>query len=170
MSKAFVRESDSPALPEPRPFVSPLPPGAKNYLTPDGAARLSAELGGLRERERPTLAAAPADDLEAKRRLQVIDQRIRHLQESLRTAVIVSRPDDGADVIRFGATVVVRDRDGEASYRIVGVDEIDSDRGWISWLSPMARALMNARTGQRIVFDAPKGAKELEVVRIDYDA
>jgi transcription elongation factor GreB len=167
MSKAFVRESDSPFLPEPPPFVSPLPPGAKNYLTPDGFARLSTELEGLRDRERPPLAAAPADDLEAKQRLQALDQKIRHLAESLRTAVVVERTTEESDVVRFGATVVVRDAEGDATYRIVGVDEIDLERGWISWLSPMARALLNARIGQRIVFKAPKGPKELTIVRID---
>ena len=151
MSKAFLRESDSPALPELPPLVSPLPPGAKNYLTPDGADRLRSEVARLVDAERPKLVAARAEDEDAKQRLQVLDQRLRYLQESLRSAVMVTAPKDEPDIVRFGATVLVRDGQGETRYRIVGVDETDPERGWVSWLSPLARALMNARPGQRVV-------------------
>lgn len=174
MSRAFVRESDVPQLPELPPQVSPLPPGAKNYLTPSGAQRLQAELQRLREQERPRLAAAPADDVDAKRELLVLDQRIRYLQESLRTAEITPPPAPPApaeaDVVRFGATVTVREANGaETRYRIVGVDETDLDRNWVSWLSPIARALLNARRGERVQFKAPRGMRELEVVGIEYE-
>jgi transcription elongation factor GreB len=171
MSRAFVRESDVPQLPDLPPQVSPLPPGAKNYLTAGGAARLREELARLLDRERPRLAAAPADDLDAKRELQVLDQRIRYLQESLRTAEITP-PDDGPrDIVRFGATVTVREPDAtETRYRIVGVDETDLARNWVSWLSPIARALMNAKRGERVAFKTPRGARELEIVAIDYEA
>ena len=148
MSKAFLRESDSPALPELPPLVSPLPPGAKNYLTPDGADRLRSEVARLVDAERPKLVAARAEDEDAKQRLQVLDQRLRYLQESLRSAVMVTAPKDEPDIVRFGATVLVRD--------------------WVSWLSPLARALMNARPGQRVVLNAPSGPKELEVIAVDY--
>lgn len=168
MSRAFVRESDVPQLPELPPQVSALPAGAKNYVTVAGAARLQAELSRLLEVERPRLTGAPAEDLDAKRELQVLDQRIRQLQESLRTAEVVS-PTGSADVVRFGATVAVREKDGTATaYRIVGVDEIDPDRNWVSWLSPIARALLNARVGERVTFKAPRGEKELEIARIEY--
>src|SRR5262245_43306377 len=151
MSRAFVRESDAPQLPELPPYVSPLPPGAKNYLTPGGAQRLRDELARLRSTERPPLASAPADDIEAKHRLQVLDQRIRHLQESLRTAEITENPPGPTDVVRFGATVTVREATGtETRYRIVGVDETDLDRNWVSWLTPIARALLNAKRGDRV--------------------
>jgi transcription elongation factor GreB len=170
MSRAFVRESDYPQLPELPPLVSPLPPGAKNYLTPGGAQRLRDELARLLDTERPRLAAAPADDIDAKRELQTLDQRIRYLRESLRTAEITTAPPGATDVVRFGATVTVRDATGtDTRYRIVGVDETDLDRNWVSWLSPIARALMNASPGQRVTFKAPRGAKELEIVAIEYE-
>lgn len=170
MSRAFVRETDVPQLPELPPLVSPLPPGTKNMLTARGARRLQDELTRLAEQARPRLAAAPADDLDAKRELQVLDQRIRYLQASLRTAEIAPAGDGMADTVRFGATVTVRDAAGEARYRIVGVDETDPDRGEVSWLSPLARALLNAKTGDRVVFNAPAGKRELEIVRVEYEA
>ena len=170
MSRAFVRESDFPQVPELPPLVSPLPPGAKNYLTPSGAERLRHEVTRLLEKERPRLAAAPLDDVDAKRELQILDQRIRYLQESLRTAEITAAPGGATDVVRFGASVTVREKNGaEATYRIVGVDETDLDRNWVSWLSPIARALMNAKRGDRITFKAPRGARELEIVAIEYE-
>lgn len=169
MSRAFVRESDTPELPELPPLVSPLPPGAKNYLTPAGAERLRVELTRLADHERPPLVAAPLDDVDAKRALQLIDQRIRYLQESLRTAEIVA-PASDPSTVRFGATVTVREngRD-EVRYRIVGVDETDLDRNWVSWLSPLARALLNAKRGDRVTFKAPRGTKELEIRDIAYE-
>jgi transcription elongation factor GreB len=83
----------------------------------------------------------------------------------------VTPPAPGAsDTVRFGATVTVRENGGvETSYRIVGVDETDLDRNWVSWLTPIARALMNAHVGDRVTFKAPRGAKELEIVAIDYE-
>jgi transcription elongation factor GreB len=170
MSRAFVRESDLPQLPELPPLVSPLPPGAKNYLTAGGAERLREELRRLRESERPKLASAPVEDVEAKRELQLLDQRIRYLQESLRTAEVVDPPAGAADTVRFGATVTVREPGGgETRYRIVGVDETDLERNWVSWLSPIARALMNAKLGDRVQLKAPRGTRELEVVGIEYE-
>lgn len=170
MSRAFVRESDVSPLPELPAQVSPLPPGAKNYLTPPGAARLRAELDRRLEQERPRLASAPAEDTDAKRELQTLDQRIRYLQESLRTAEITPPPTDDRETVRFGATVKVRENDGaESTYRIVGVDELDLERNWVSWLSPIARALLNARRGQRVALKAPRGVRELEVVDVAYE-
>ncbi len=170
MSRAFVRESDFPQLPELPPQVSPLPPGAKNYLTASGAERLRTELARLLGTERSRLASAPPEDTDAKRELQVLDQRIRYLQESLRTAEVATAAVGPTDVVRFGTTVTVREKTGgETSYRIVGVDETDLDRNWVSWLSPIARALMNAKRGERVVFIAPRGMKELEIVGIEYE-
>ena len=170
MSRAFVRESDVPQLPDLPPLASPLPPGARNYLTSGGARRLQEELTRLREVDRPRHASAPADDMDAKRELQLLDQRIRYLQESLRTAERVDTPPGSTDVVRFGTTVTVRESNGtEARYRIVGVDETDLDRNWISWLSPLARALMNARPGERVQFKAPRGMRELEITGVEYE-
>lgn len=167
MSRAFVRESDDrPELPIARPS-SALPEGAKNYLTPGGATRLREELRRLVEEDRPSLVSQSTDP-EAKRKLLALDQRIQHLEESLRTAEIVSPPDDA--VVRFGATVTVRRNDGEEdSYRIVGVEEIDLERSWVSWASPIARALINARLGDKVRFKFPSGEESLEVVKIEYE-
>ncbi len=170
MSKAFTRESDD--APEPptrlRP-PAPLPPGTKNYLTAAGARRLQAELDRLTQIERPKLAAA-TDDPDARRRLQSLDQQIQHLHQTLGTAVVVAPPSVPWEQVRFGATVIVRSgSSGETRYRIVGVDETDLDRGWVSWLSPIARALLNVRLGQRVRFKFPSGEEELEIVRIEYE-
>jgi transcription elongation factor GreB len=170
MSRAFVRESDVPQLPELPPLVSPLPAGAKNYLTEPGAERLRGELTRLLEQDRPRLAGAAPDDIDAKRELQILDQRIRYLQESLRTAEITPALAGPIDTVRFGTTVTVQEASGtRTQYRIVGVDETDLDRNWVSWLSPIARALMNARVGDRVKFKAPRGTRELEIVAITCD-
>ncbi len=169
MSKAFTRESDD--LPD-QPMLlrqsSLLPPGAKNYLTPNGAQRLREELDRLVQKERPEVAALPDD--KTKRRLQVLDQRIQYLEQSLQSAVVVTPPAAPWEQVRFGATVTVRECDGgETRYRIVGADETDLDRNWVSWLSPIARALLNARFGQRVRFKFPSGEKKLEIVAITYE-
>jgi transcription elongation factor GreB len=168
MSRAFVRESDD--LPE-RPALgrraSPLSPGAQNYMTPDGARHFREELERLVQEERPQLVAAEEPD--TKRRLQEVNQRIDLLQQCLESAVVVSPPEE-RDRVQFGATVTVRERSGEEMrYRIVGVDETDLDRGWVSWLSPVARALLNARLGERVRFRSPSGDRELTVVAVEYE-
>jgi transcription elongation factor GreB len=170
MSKAFTREeNEGPDVPDLPALASALPPGAKNYITRDGADRLREELARLVEHERPGLARAP-DDPEAQRRLSIVDQRIFQLEQSLQSAEVVELGSGPIESVRFGATVRVREEDGEETiYRIVGVDETDFDRGWVSWLSPIARALMKAKLGQRVRFKFPSGEKELEIVRITYD-
>lgn len=170
MSKAFTRESDDlPDRPRPPRVQSPLPPGARNYLTPGGAERLREELDRLLQTERPAMAPS-SDDPEARQKLQIMDQRIQQLQSSLDSAVVVTPPVGQEDKVRFGATVIVRNRGGEETqYRIVGVDETDIDRGWVSWLSPIAKALLNTTRGDRVRFKFPSGEEELEIVRITYD-
>jgi transcription elongation factor GreB len=167
MSKAFTRESDDAPDPPVAPRRSSLPPGTKNYLTPDGERRLREELDRLTQ-ERPRLAGMTADP-ETMPRLQGMDQRIAELQQSLGSAVVVPPPAVPEDRVRFGATVTVRERGGETRYRIVGVDEADFDRGWVSWLSPIAKALLNARRGQRVLFKFPSGEEELEILEIGYE-
>ena len=167
MSKAFTREDDLPDPGLPFRIVSPLPPGASNYVTPDGAERLRAELNRLLEVERPRAAAL--GDPSAREQLATVEQRIRHLQHSLQSAVVVSPPLDQPQQVRFGATVTVRHPAGEEStYRIVGIDEADPDRGWVSWISPIARALLNAQRGQKVRLKLPSKEEQLEVVHIDY--
>ena len=170
MSKAFTREDDNaPELPDLPPLASTLAPGAKNYITPAGAQKLRDELQRLVEVARPGLAEA-SDDPDAKRQLARLDQRIAQLEESLQSAEIVPAPDGPADVVRFGATVTVRESDGiETRYRIVGADEMDTDRNWVSWMSPIARALLNGKRGQRIRFKFPSGEETLEIIEIRYE-
>jgi transcription elongation factor GreB len=166
VSKAFTRESDDAPESSPLPPLrSLLPPGAKNYFTPDGAKRLRRDLEALVQ-DRARLASSP----ENKAALQTLDQRIVRLQQSLETAVLVAPPPKPWEQVRFGATVIIRHANGEQSeYRIVGVDETDVDRGWVSWLSPIAKALINARVGQKVSFRFPSGEEQLEVVSVTFE-
>jgi transcription elongation factor GreB len=184
MSKAFTRESEvDDELDD--DAVSPLPTGARNYMTPGGFARLKSELDQLTGSERPALVATVAwaasngdrsenaDYQYGKKRLREIDRRIRFLVKRLDAAEVVDpaapRDDDGADRVFFGATVSVRDARGdERTVSIVGIDETDAARGYISWISPMARALLRAREGDTVVVRTPSGAEELEVVDVAY--
>ena len=170
MSKAFTREeNEGPDLPDLPPTGSALPPGAKNYMTRAGAERLRSVLEHLIEKERPALAAEATDDLDAKRRLGLLDQRIFQLEQSLQSAEVLSPPANPPGTVTFGATVTVRGPDGEETFRIVGVDETDHERGWVSWLSPVARALMNAKRGERVRFKYPCGEEDLEILAIRYE-
>lgn len=168
MSKAFLRESDSDDLPELPRLAATLPPGAKNFMTADGARRLREELDRLLAQDRPPLAARGADDGDARRERQVLDQRIRHLQTSLQSAEIIAPTAGPKDVVRFGDTVTVRDHDEvRASYHIVGVDETEFGEDAVSWQSPLARALLNARRGERVSFQVPAGLTTIEIVGIE---
>jgi transcription elongation factor GreB len=170
MSKAFTRESDD--LPELRPLTrrpSALPFGAKNYMTVEGVQRLREELDRLVNFERPGIAAS-ADDPNAQGQHQLLNARILHLQQSLESAVVVPVPATPEERVRFGAKVTVRDRGGSLShYRIVGVDETDIDRGWVSWLSPIAKALLSKRPGESVRLMSPSGEQELEIIRVAYE-
>lgn len=166
MSKAFTRESDdAPEEPSSRPFGPELPPGVRNYVTPEGARRLQEEIDRLARVDRP--AAAAAGDAAA---LREIDRRLAFLQRRAEVSEMVDPATQPADEVRFGATVVVRDEAGvERRYRLVGIDEADPTRGDVSWLSPIARALLGARAGDDVTWRSPRGDEELEVVRVSYD-
>lgn len=152
MSKAFTRESDD--LPE-KPLARPAQSGQKDYLTPDGAQRLLDELMQLTE-------SSEHDSAQNK-------LRIAQLQLILATAEVVPVPAQPWEQVLFGATVAVRDAGGVKSrYRIVGREEADIDRNWVSWTSPIARALLKARVGQQIRFRIPAGEQVWEIVSIDY--
>lgn len=182
MSKAFTKE-DGPAL-ELEPDddeQSPLPGGAKNYITLEGAERLRAELGVLLKTERPEVvrvvswAASNGDRSEngdylyGKKKLREIDRRIRFLQRRLDAAEIVECEKNVTQQVLFGAWVTLRDEeDRKRIYRIVGVDETDPKKGWISWISPMAKALLQARTGDAVTVRTPKGEEELEILDVRY--
>jgi transcription elongation factor GreB len=170
MSKAFTRdENEGPEIPDVPPTASLLAEGTKNYITPEGAKNLREELQRLVEVTRPELADV-RDDPDAKRQLARIDQRIRQLEESLQAAEIVESSSGPADVVRFGAYVTVRESDGsETRYRVVGVDETDLDNNWVSWMSPIAKALLNRKRGERIRFKFPSGEETLEIKAISYE-
>jgi transcription elongation factor GreB len=167
MSKAFTRESDEDDNGAPaRPLGPELPPGVKNYMTPEGAARLREELERLSQVERPALAAAGD-----ARALREIDRRIAFLGRRLDALEIVepSRQPEGR--VLFGATVMVRDEGGaERRYRLVGIDEVDPARGDVSFRSPIAKALLGAQAGDIVTVQSPRGDEELEVVRVSYPA
>jgi transcription elongation factor GreB len=167
VSKAFTRESDdAPEAPLVRP-AAVLPPGVKNLLTPGGALQLRQELERLTAEE-ATLRERSDDH--SKRRQQSLAARALQIQHTLQTAVITGPPAVADDVVRFGATVRVRERSGElTSYRIVGVDETDLDQNWVSWLSPIAKALLNARVGQSVRLKLPGGDEQLEILGVSYE-
>lgn len=182
MNKAFVRESDSDEEEELQPALK-LPAGTRNYITPAGHARLKDELEHLVKRERPHVveivawAASNGDRSEngdyiyGKRRLREIDRRIRFLTKRLEIAEIVDPLRQVSnDQVFFGARVTVSDIDGvENTYTIVGVDETDVSQGRISWISPLARALIKAREGDTIRFQSPVGIREIDILEVRYE-
>ena len=168
MNKAFTKESDEePEEPAEIPKSAQLPSSTPNYTTTDGVERMRAELDRLSNVEAPAAAKADLTDREAKANVLRLEQRIAYLKACLRTAVPMNAAAQGNDTVRFGSTVTVQDQAGaEFDYRIVGVDEIDLNRGWVSWLSPIAKALLNAKVGSTIAFRTPRGEEQLKVVRI----
>ena len=171
MSKAFTRESDDEREMPVQRAATALPPGMKNYLTPEGAKRFREELQQLQQEERPKAAALSISNAdESKQKLQSIDRRARQLEEILRSAEIAPPPAPPWEHVRFGATVRVWDDSGEETrYRIVGVDETDIDRDWVSWVSPIARALLNRRAGDKVKIRVPAGERVLEILAIGYE-
>jgi transcription elongation factor GreB len=183
MSKAFVANEALEAEEEDEE-VSPLPHGMGNYMTPVGHARMLTELNHLLRVERPEVvnvvswAAGNGDRSEngdyiyGKKRLREIDRRLRFLTKRLETAVVVDpETREAIDKVFFGATVTVAEDDGvERVYCIVGIDEADPSRGRISWVSPLARALLKAEVGDLVRFQAPGGLRELEIVDVAYVA
>jgi transcription elongation factor GreB len=168
MSKAFTKESDegpgSEAYPEPK---DPLPAGVKNYVTPEGAAALREELSRLEREPRPKSAGDKSGAV--KKRLEALERRIQFLQGRVANMTVVDPRSQDKDSVHFGAAVTVADEEGnEKSYRIVGVDESDPAKGKISWISPIAKALISARVGDVVTLELPDGNAELEILQIDY--
>jgi transcription elongation factor GreB len=183
MSKAFTKESDGDddaddaLLPE-------VPAGTRNYMTPQGYARLRGELLQLIDEERPKVvevvhwAASNGDRSEngdyiyGKKRLREIDRRIRFLTKRLEVAEVTDPAvHHGHDQVFFGACVTYADDAGEErTVTIMGIDEADSAKGQVSWVSPIARALLKAREGDVVKLVTPLGAKDVEVLRVEYPA
>lgn len=181
MNKAFVKESDGDD--DDLDFAqAAIPPGAKNYITPAGHKRLRDELLHLIDEARPDVvklvswAASNGDRSEngdyiyGKRRLREIDRRIRFLTKRLDLAEVVDASrQENADQVFFGATVDYVTQDGnEHTVTIVGVDEVDLDRGHVSWISPVARALLKARVGDTVTLLTPVGPEPIDVLDVRY--
>ena len=179
MSKAFTKESDDE---DDEPALPAIPVGGKNYITPQGYARLRAELLTLIDDERPKVvdivhwAASNGDRSEngdylyGKKRLREIDRRIRFLTKRLEIADVVDpSAHAGSDQVFFGATVTYVDDEGvERTVTILGVDEADNARQQVSWISPVARALLKAREGDEVALQTPAGMRSLEILSVAY--
>ena len=185
MSKAFTREDDAPEDDfEGDDEQNPIPVGAKNYLTPLGWRRMRDELQWLVNHERPEVTSVVswaaklgdrsenADYQYGKKRQREIDRRIRYLTKRLEAAEVVDPATrEGTDQVFFGATVTYADAKGaEHVVRIVGIDEMDPSRHYVSWISPIARALIKAREGDTVSLHAPRGVEELEILEVRYEA
>ncbi len=178
-----MKESGDDEGEDAEPDASPIPPGAKNYITPEGYRRLRNELTALVNVERPEVvrtvswAASNGDRSEngdyiyGKKRLREIDRRIRFLTKRLEVAEVVDASRRGAtDQVFFGATVVYATADGmHKDITIVGIDEVDPARRRVSWISPIARAVLKAREGDTIEFRTPSGPETIEIVSVRYD-
>jgi transcription elongation factor GreB len=181
MSKAFVKESegegDEEELDAPQ-----LPVGTRNYITPAGHRRLKDELLHLIDVDRPEVVRTVAwaasngdrsengDYIYGKKRLREIDRRIRFLTKRLDIAEVEDpAAREATDQVFFGATVLYSTADGrENRIRIVGIDEVDPGRGQVSWISPIARALIKAREGDTVTLRTPAGVETLEVLEVRY--
>jgi transcription elongation factor GreB len=184
MNKAFTRESDADADDDGDLALPAVPTGTKNYLTPAGYARLRAELLSLLDDERPKIVeivswaakngdrSENGDYLYGKKRLREIDRRIRFLTKRLDIAEVADPSVHfGHDQVFFGATVTyVNQRDEERTVTIKGIDETDNLAGEISWVSPIARALLKTRVGDEVQLMTPGGVEQIEVVAVRYPA
>lgn len=180
MSKAFVKESESEEEAPDEPQA--LPAGVKNYITPNGFQRLQDELRNLTRVERPKVvevvswAAGNGDRSEngdyiyGKRRLREIDRRIRFLTKRLEAAEVVDpQRQTNREQVFFGATVTYANGRGEEhTVEIVGIDEADMAVGRVSWIAPIARALLKARAGDTVELRTPAGPESIEVLAVRY--
>ena len=182
MNKAFTRESDAAGDEDDELALPALPQGGKNYVTPGGYARLRGELIDLLDVERPKVVEVVSwaakngdrsengDYLYGKKRLREIDRRIRFLTKRLDIAEVVDPSvHHGRDQVFFGATVTYANQRGdERTITIKGIDEADSTIGEVSWIAPIARALLKARVGDEVSLMTPGGLEHVEVVDVRY--
>jgi transcription elongation factor GreB len=185
MSKAFTKESESEDDEDAAAAgLPPLPPGTRNYITPQGYWRLRRELMTLLDDERPKIVEVVSwaakngdrsengDYLYGKKRLREIDRRIRFLTKRLDIAEVADPSlHHGRDQVFFGATVTYARADGsEHTITIKGIDEADSLQGEVSWIAPIARALLKAREGDEVLLLTPAGPERIEVLAVRYPA
>jgi transcription elongation factor GreB len=162
VSKAFTREDDQAA----DDVITRRAPLSSVSLTPDGAQRLRDELNQLLQQR--SILTSRQQDIETTEKLEAIDRRIRELRLTLSSASVITQRQHDEDVVRFGATVTVRDSDGEQTYRIVGPAEADAARGWITAASPLGQTLLNKRVGDKTLFRYPAGEDTLEILAVTY--
>lgn len=181
MSKAFIKEAEEEGA-DFEEEIPALPPGTKNYITPQGLQRLQSELAQLWEIERPKVVETVAwaagngdrsengDYIFGKQRLREIDRRVRFLRKRIECAEVVDPArQKSRDHVYFGATVVYRNsRNEDKTVRIVGIDEARSELDEISWISPIARALLKSEEGDVVEVRTPKGVERIEVMKITY--
>lgn len=186
MNKAFTKEpdGDGPDDDDEPGGLPPLPAGSRNYMTPEGYQRLRAELLGLIDDERPKIVeivswaakngdrSENGDYLYGKKRLREIDRRIRFLTKRLDVAEVADpSAHHGSDQVFFGATVTYANAKGEErTITIKGIDEVDNLAGEVSWISPIARALIKSREGDEVTLMTPGGLDTLEVIEVRYPA
>lgn len=182
MSKAFTKESDADE--DDDIGLPPLPLGGKNYITPAGYARLRAELLSLIDEERPRVVEAVhwaarngdrsenGDYIYGKKRLREIDRRIRFLTKRLEIAEITDPSiHHGKEHIFFGATVTYEEENGlQRTVTIMGIDEADNMQSQVSWISPVARALLRTRVGDVARLSSPAGMQDIEIIAVRYPA
>lgn len=182
MNKAFTKEPEGDDDDGDSPGLAPLPAGTKNYVTPEGYKRLREELMSLLDVERPKVVEVVSwaakngdrsengDYLYGKKRLREIDRRIRFLTKRLDIAEVADPSAHfGNDQIFFGATVTYANEQGdERTITIKGIDEADNLKGEVSWIAPIARALLKARVGDEVSLATPGGLEKLEVVEVVY--
>ena len=184
MNKAFTKEPEGDDEDDEGVAASALPPGTRNYLTPEGYKRLREELMTLLDVERPKVVEVVSwaakngdrsengDYLYGKKRLREIDRRIRFLTKRLDIAEVADPSvHHGSDQVFFGATVTYENAKGEErTVTIKGVDEVDNLNGEVSWVSPIARALLKSRVGDEVSLMTPGGQERLEVIEVNYPA
>jgi transcription elongation factor GreB len=183
VSKAFTREDAAPEEDfDGDEDPNPIPAGSKNYMTPAGWRRMRDELTWLVKTERPNVTSVVswaaklgdrsenADYQYGKKRLREIDRRIRYLTKRLEAAEVVDPATrEETDQVFFGATVTYATAEGEQTVRIVGIDEMDPAKHYVSWVSPVARALIKAREGDTVNLRTPAGDQEIEILEVRYE-
>jgi transcription elongation factor GreB len=182
MNKAFTKEPDGDDDEDEGGALPALPAGVRNYLTPQGYRRLREELMNLLDSERPKIVEVVSwaakngdrsengDYLYGKKRLREIDRRIRFLSRRLDIAEVADPSvHHGSDQVYFGATVTFANARGEErTITIKGIDEADNLNGEVSWISPIARALLKAREGDEVSLVTPAGTERIEVIEVRY--